>query len=107
LIGPAGPVLVILDSGHSREHVARELESYAPLVTKGSYIVATDGIMKDLADVPRALPEWKSDNPFGAANEFASRHPEFHQQQPPWLARDGVLTENVTYWPGAWLKRVG
>ena len=54
LIGSAGPVLVILDSDHTREHVARELECYAPLVTKGSYIVATDGIMKDLSDVPRA-----------------------------------------------------
>jgi cephalosporin hydroxylase len=105
-VGSAGPVLVILDSGHSREHVARELECYAPLVTKGSYIVATDGIMKDLFDVPRALPEWKTDNPFEAANEFASRHPEFRQQPPAWLSRQGPLTENVTYWPGAWLQRV-
>ncbi|MEO8049329.1 MAG: CmcI family methyltransferase [Acidobacteriota bacterium] len=107
LIESASPVLVILDSGHTREHVARELECYAPLVTEGSYIVATDGIMKDLADVPRALPEWKSDNPFEAANEFAARHPEFRQQQPPWPSQQGVLAENVTYWPGAWLKRLG
>lgn len=106
LIGSAGPVLVILDSGHTREHVARELECYAPLVTKGSYIIATDGIMKDIADVPRALPEWKTDNPFEAANDFAARHPEFRQQPPAWPSRHGVLTENVTYWPGAWLRRV-
>lgn len=106
LVGSAGPVLVILDSGHTREHVARELECYAPLVTKGSYIVATDGIMKDLSDVPRAIPEWRTDNPFEAANAFAARHPEFRQQQPPWLAHESVLTENVTYWPGAWLQRV-
>jgi cephalosporin hydroxylase len=106
LIGSASPVLVILDSGHTRDHVARELECYAPLVTKGSYIVATDGIMKDIADVPRALPEWKTDNPFEAANDFAARHPEFRQKQPEWLSRGGVLTENVTYWPGAWLQRM-
>jgi cephalosporin hydroxylase len=106
LVGSAGPVLVILDSGHTRDHVARELECYAPLVTQGSYIVATDGIMKDIADVPRALPEWKTDNPFEAANEFAARHPEFRQQPPAWLSRHGPLTENVTYWPGAWLQRV-
>jgi cephalosporin hydroxylase len=106
LIGSAGPVLVILDSDHTREHVARELECYAPLVTKGSYIVASDGIMKDLYDVPRALPAWKTDNPFEAANAFAARHPEFRQQQPPWLSHDSPLTENVTYWPGAWLRRV-
>jgi cephalosporin hydroxylase len=106
MAGSAGPVLVILDSGHSRDHVARELECYAPLVTQGSYIVATDGIMKDISDVPRALPEWKTDNPFEAANDFAARHPEFRQQPPAWLSRQGVLTENVTYWPGAWLQRV-
>jgi len=107
MAGSAGPVLVILDSGHSRDHVARELECYAPLVTQGSYIVATDGIMKDISDVPRALPEWKTDNPFEAANDFAARHPEFRQQPPAWLSRQGVLTENVTYWPGAWLQRIG
>jgi cephalosporin hydroxylase len=100
------PVLVILDSNHTRDHVARELEAYAPLVTEGSYIVATDGIMKDIADVPRAQPEWKTDNPYAAAREFAARHPEFLQQQPRWPIHDSLLTENVTYWPGAWFKRV-
>jgi cephalosporin hydroxylase len=106
LAGTAESVLVILDSCHTREHVARELECYAPFVTKGSYIVATDGIMRDLVDVPGGMPAWKSDNPLEAATEFAARHPEFRQEQPRWLFHDGELTENVTYWPGAWLKRV-
>ena len=105
-LAAADPVLVILDSAHTRQHVARELECYAPFVTKGSYIVATDGIIKDLWDVPRALPEWKSDNPFEAANEFAARHPEFLQQPPRWPTRHSTLTENVTYWPGAWFQRL-
>ena len=29
------PILVCLDSNHSHEHVTRELQAYAPLVTKG------------------------------------------------------------------------
>jgi cephalosporin hydroxylase len=107
LAGDGGPVLVILDSGHSKEHVARELEAYSPMVTPGSYIVAADGVMRDLADTPRGLKEWAGDNPLEAANEFAARHAEFRQEQPPWLFHDGPLTENVTYWPGAWLKRIG
>ena len=102
----ASPVLVILDSDHTRAHVARELEAYAPLVTPGSYIVATDGITRDLSDVPRAEKSWKTDNPHAAACAFAAKHPEFFQQQPPWPCRDGELTENVTYWPGAWLERL-
>ena len=106
MAGASAPVLVILDSGHTRAHVARELECYAPLVTPGSYIVATDGITRDLSDVPRADESWKTDNPFYAACAFAAAHPEFRQEQPPWPARDSDLTENVTYWPGAWLRRV-
>jgi cephalosporin hydroxylase len=106
LIGDVKPVLVILDSCHTAEHVARELECYSRFVSRDSYIIATDGVMRDLADVPDGMPAWKSDNPLTAATEFAACHPEFRQQQPPWLFHDGPLTENVTYWPGAWLKRV-
>ncbi len=103
----SAPVLVILDSGHSRDHVALELERYAPLVTPGSYIVATDGIMHDLSDVPRGQRDWATDNPLTAAREFTARHPEFVEEQPPWPCYTGPLTKNVTYWPGAWLKRAG
>jgi cephalosporin hydroxylase len=106
MIAPGESVLVILDSAHTKEHVARELECYSRFVTTGSYIIAADGIMRELADVPGGQPEWTSDNPLAAANEFAARHPEFRQQQPAWLFHDGELTENVTYWPGAWLERV-
>lgn len=101
----AAPVLVVLDSGHSKDHVARELECYAPLVTPGSYLIATDGIMAELFDVPGGSPDWENDNPTAAANDFAARHPEFEHAHPSWLFHDGPLTENVTYWPGAWLRR--
>lgn len=105
-IRPGETTLVILDSCHTREHVNRELESYAPLVSTGSYLIATDGIMRELADVPRGEAGWRADNPLAAATEFAARHPEFVQEQPPWLFHDGELTENVTYWPGAWLRKI-
>ena len=99
-------ILVILDSGHTKDHVARELECYSRFVTPGSYIIATDGVMRDLADVPGGRPEWVTDNPRAAADEFAARHPEFRQQQPAWPFHEGELTANVTYWPGAWLERL-
>ena len=74
--------------------------------TPGSYIIATDGVMRDLADVPGGQPEWVTNNPRAAADDFAVRHPEFRHQQPAWPFHEGDLTENVTYWPGAWLERV-
>ena len=106
LIKPGETALVILDSNHTYAHVAAELEAYAPVVTPGSYIVATDGIMLDLADVPRGLPGWESDNPSAAAREFAQRHPEFAIEQPAWPFCESDLTANITHWPDAWLKRV-
>lgn len=107
LVGPKETVLVFLDSNHTKAHVLAELEAYHILVSPGSYIVATDGIMKDLYDVPRGKSEWIRDNPTAAAAEFAQKHPEFVLEQPAWPFNESALRENVTYWPGAWLRRKG
>lgn len=105
LLQPGETVLVILDSNHTYAHVYDELEVYADLVTPGSYIVATDGIMYDLADVPRGAPDWTTDNPTYAARDFAARHLEFSIEQPVWPFNESELEHNITHWPGAWLKR--
>jgi len=105
LVKPREAVMVLLDSCHTKQHVLAELEAYHDLVSPGSYIVAMDGIMKDLYDVPRGKPEWAWDNPAAAAAEFAVQHPEFEIEQPPWRFNESELSENVTYWPGAWLRR--
>ncbi len=106
LIDPDETVLVILDSNHTYAHVYDELQAYAGLVTPGSYVVATDGIMFDLSDVPRGAVAWTTDNPCFAARDFAELHPEFLIEQPPWAFNESSLNENITHWPGAWLRRV-
>ncbi|MCP8940108.1 cephalosporin hydroxylase family protein [Alsobacter sp. SYSU M60028] len=106
LIAPGETVMVVLDSDHSYKHVAEELELYAPLVTPGSWIVATDGVMKDLADTPRGRKEWTSDNPTQAARDFAARHPEFSHEQPPRVFNEGTFQGDISHWPEAWLKRI-
>lgn len=104
LVGEAKSVLVILDSDHSRAHVAREMEAYAPLVTRGSYLIVCDGIMHDLADVPGGEPRWLEDNPDTAARHFLASHPEFVNCQPGWRASHrSPLRNNVSYWPSGWL----
>ncbi len=104
-IRPDERVLVILDSNHTKQHVLDELEAYYDLVTPGSYIVATDGSMKDLHDVPRGNPDWTWNNPTAAAVEFAKKHPEFVIEQPSWPFNESGLDRNITHWPGAWLRR--
>ncbi len=105
LVKPGETVLVILDSNHTYSHVYQELEAYGDLVTPGSYIVATDGIMFDLADVPRGTPGWTTDNPTFAARDFCGNHPEFVIGQPTWPFNESELKQNITHWPGAWLRR--
>jgi len=99
-------VLILLDSNHTKAHVLAELEAYAPMVTVGSYIVATDGIMSWLGGAPRTQPDWSWNNPYAAASEFAHTHPEFVIEEPAFPFNEGAVRDRVTYWPGAFLKRI-
>lgn len=105
-IEPHERVLVFLDSNHSRDHVRAELELYGGLVGVGSYIVSTDGIMRDLVGSPRTQADWGSNNPYEAARDFVAAHPhEWTIAEPPWAFRESELTKNVTHWPGGWIRR--
>ena len=106
LVTPGETVLVILDSNHTKAHVLAELEAYGPLVSPGSYIVACDGIMGHLGDAPRTGSDWSWNNPEEAAREFVRAHPDFVLEPPPVPFNEGMITERVTYWPGAWIKRL-
>ncbi len=99
-------VMVILDSCHAKQHVLAELEAYHDLVSPGSYLVATDGIMKELSEVPGGKAEWAWDNPAAATEDFLRMHANFKLEQPIWPFNESELTENITYWPSAWLRRI-
>jgi cephalosporin hydroxylase len=105
-IRPSERVLVLLDSCHTRAHVLAELEAYGPLVSVGSYVVAADGIMADVAGRGGAPAAWAWDNPQEAAREFAARDPRFHLEEPPLLFNEGKVTDRATYWPSAYLRRL-
>lgn len=105
-IGPEERVLVLLDSLHTKEHVLAELNAYAPLVTKGSYIVAMDGIMGQLVGAPRTQEDWSWNNPKRAALEFVEMNQDFVIEPPPLLFNEGTISERVTYWPCGFIKRV-
>lgn len=105
-IRPDERVIVFLDSAHHKQHVLDELRAYSPLVNPGSYIVAMDGIMERLAGAPRSAPDWSWNNPRQAALEFVAENPDFAIEEPLFAFNEGTVTERVTYWPSAFIKRL-
>ncbi len=105
-IKPGDVVLVLLDSNHSHDHVSRELDLYAPLVSPGSYIVACDGIMAQVAGAPRTQADWTWNNPISAVEEFLERDPRFRLEEPGFAFNEGAVRERVTYWPKSFLRRI-
>lgn len=105
-IRPKETVLVVLDSNHTKAHALAELAAYSAFVTPGSYIVATDGIMRDLVGAPRSQPDWDWNNPAEAAAEFLRTTGQFALEEPAFPFNEGAITERVTYWPSCYLRRI-
>lgn len=106
LVAPGEKVLVILDSLHTKDHVLKELEAYGPLVSPGSYILATDGVMEIVAGGPRTSEDWSWNNPRQAALDFVRDNPEF--ELVPMSPRDfneGTANDWVSYFPDGLIRR--
>lgn len=70
--------LVILDSNHTYEHVAKELELYSPLVKQDSYLVVFDTVIDDLSDELSSGRPWGYKNgPKKAVEEFLEASSRF------------------------------
>ncbi len=87
------PVLVVLDSDHSRDHVLGELDSFAGLVTPGSYVVVEDTNLNDHPVWPDLGP-----GPMEAVDAFLVRRPDFEVDQ----AREKFF---LTFNPRGYLRR--
>lgn len=105
-IMPGETVMVMLDSNHTKPHVLEELRLYGEMVTPGSYIVAADGIMELVAGGPRTKADWSVSNPKAAAIEFTAENPNFEIVEPNWPFNESLISERVTYWPSAFVKRL-
>lgn len=107
LVRPGEKVFLVLDSHHTKDHVLSELRVYADLVSVNSYAVVEDGIMERLAGAPRAKEDWEWNNPKAAALEFVGTRTDFVVEEPVFAFNEGMIKERVSYWPSAYLKRIG
>lgn len=94
-------VLVCLDSNHTHEHVLRELELYAPLVSVGSYCVVFDTIIEDMPAGSYPDRPWdKGINPKTAVHEFLKSNDHFE------IDSDIDHKLLITVAPSGYLRRV-
>ena len=101
VVGDAKTVLVFLDSNHTHEHVLRELEAYAPMVSLGSYCVVFDTVIENLPrDMFKDRPWDVGDNAMTAMRTWLARDPGFEID----YAMDAKLQISVA--PNGYLRRV-
>jgi cephalosporin hydroxylase len=70
--------MVVLDSNHTADHVARELALYAPLVRAGFFLIVMDTAV-EYADPASIVdrPWGPGNNPMTAVDAFLAREPRF------------------------------
>jgi cephalosporin hydroxylase len=95
-------IIVCLDSNHTHDHVLKELEIYAPLVSVNSYIVVFDTIVEHLPEgyFSQKRPWGIGNNPETAVTEFLRDNNNFTIDH----SVDNKLLISVA--PGGYLKRI-
>jgi cephalosporin hydroxylase len=92
-------VMVFLDSNHTADHVAAELEAYAPLVTPGQHLVVFDTAVEDLPASP--------DRPWGPGNSPKTAVRSFLQKNPSFVIDEELEARLLfTVAPEGYLKRI-
>lgn len=77
-LSPGDRVMVILDSNHTHDHVLRELELYAPMVSRGSFLVVHDTGIEAAPDGTFDDRDWgRGNNPLTAMHEFLTANRNF------------------------------
>lgn len=101
LVGDDGPVIVALDSNHTKEHVLEELRAYSGFVKKGSYLVVFDTLLEDLPS------EMSAGRPWGPGNGPKSAVEAFLRENDRFVIDDDIDAKLlITVAPRGWLRCV-
>jgi cephalosporin hydroxylase len=94
----ARSVLVVLDSNHTHEHVARELDLYSPFVKRGGHIAVLDTIVEHLPGPFADRPWGPGNSPGSAVDAFLAKNDRF--------AVDSAVSDKllITVAPGGYLR---
>jgi len=99
IIDDRKPVIVILDSMHTHEHVLAELRAYAPLVRAGSWLVVLD---TSIEDMPAG---WFADRPWDVGNSPRTAVDAFLSESDRFVVdRDMDAKLQITVASGGWLR---
>jgi cephalosporin hydroxylase len=94
-------IMVCLDSNHTHDHVLKELELYAPLVSVGNYCIVWDTVVEDLPEGSTPDRPWgKGNNPKTAVWDYLKTHKEFE------IDKDIQNKLLITAAPDGYLRRV-
>lgn len=81
-IAPGRRVMVVLDSNHTHDHVLAELEAYAPLVTRGQFLVVADTIVEHIPPQRHRPRPWgPGDNPDTALRAYMAKCGRFQEER--------------------------
>jgi cephalosporin hydroxylase len=95
-------VMVVLDSNHTHDHVLEELRLYAPLVTKGQFLIVADTVVEYLpVQEHRPRPWGPGNNPGTALTAFLKESDRFVRDS---FFNDKLLMSSS---PGGYLRCVG
>jgi cephalosporin hydroxylase len=95
------PMLMILDSNHTHDHVLAELVTLAPLLPSGSVVMVADTIIEEMPeDYYPDRPWGGGNNPLTAVNRFLevnkafSRNEDWSRRSLMGEFRDGILLKH-------------
>jgi cephalosporin hydroxylase len=100
-IEPGQSVMVLLDSSHTHEHVLAELKLYAPLITKGQFLIVSDTVVDDIP------PQGHRPRPWGPGNNPKTALVSYLKSTDRFVV-DGYLNSKLmlTYSPGGYCRCV-